>query len=65
MQVGTADPARLDLDQHLAEAGLGIGDVVADDHGPAAQGDGAHQAPPCLEVAAFSSTWLLMAFMIA
>ena len=38
-------PHALHLDQHLAEAGLGLGHVVADEQLAVAQRDGPHASP--------------------
>ena len=43
VQVGSADPARLDVDEHLAGAGSRLGNVVADVHPAVAQDRRTHQ----------------------
>src|SRR5581483_1263037 len=62
MEVGAADPARLDFDQYLSERGLGVGHVVTDVELALAQRHGPHVV---VAFCCFSSTCDWMAFIMA
>ncbi len=64
VEVGSADAARPHLDEHLAEAGSGLLDVVAHDHVARPQHRRLHDPPPFV-AAVVSSTWVVMASRMA
>ncbi len=58
VEIGTADAARLDLDQHLAETRRRLGDVVTHDDLACTQHGGAHLGLPLSEGPIMSGRWL-------